>query len=419
MDTSPRLRVWIDATDPRSELPVFGMSLLERQLRTLLAAGLKPSDVHIEVPSGTRRHTVVPPDLLRRLPVRWASEDGSLREKLGREIARAEGGPVLALEATSVVDARLLQHIAAGSGALAARGGEGAERAAVVRLVGETPEVGDVECGLAELADAGIAAGAVREVATDEVQSYIRNLRRQLPTYVFRVTDEAGRDRAERFLFWSNYKGSTDFFTKHVYPPLVWRAVHWLARRRVHPNVVTLFSVLATFAAVPLFAQGHWVLGLLLAYTMSVLDSVDGKLARLTFRASLIGNILDHGLDLIHPPLWYLAWAWALGGGDTSTPVFQAAVWMTVLYFLDRIVVRLFTRRTGRSVHAYAPLDVQLRTVISRRNINVPIFTVGLLVGAPIAAFYLIVVWQVATFAYHTVRLVQFWNARPSPAAAA
>lgn len=419
METSGRLRVWIDATDPGSELRVFGMSLLERQLRSLVEAGLEPVEVHIEIPPGTPSAGMVPPDLLRRLPVRWSSAPGNLREKLARAIGRATGGALLALEATSVVDSRLLRHIAAGTGPLVACGGEGAERAAVLRLTGETPELDNPASRLPEMADAGLAAGVLREVAVHEVPSYISNLRRQLPPYIFRVTDEASRDRAEHFLFWSNYKGSTDFFTKHVYPPLVWRAVHWLARRRVHPNVVTLFNVLITFAAVPLFAQGRWVLGLLLAYTMSVLDSVDGKLARLTFRASWIGNILDHGLDIIHPPLWYFAWAWALGRGQPSAPVFQSAVWMVAVYFLDRLVVRIFTYRTGRSIHAYAPLDVQLRTFISRRNINVPIFTVGLIVGTPMLAFYLIVFWQVATFAYHTLRLAQFWNARRSSATAA
>jgi phosphatidylglycerophosphate synthase len=412
------LRVWIDATDPRSTLPVFGMSLLERQLRALLQAGLEPTEICIEIPSGTSSLPILPPDLSQRLPLRWSRDGAQLPERLARAVGSAAGEPVIALEADSIVDSRLLRHIADGTGPLAARGGEGAERAAALRLEGSVPRVGGAGSRLYEVANAGIADGSLTEVAHGDVPDYIANLRRRLPTYLFRITDEASRDRAERFLFRSNYKGSTDFFTKHVYPPIVWRAVRWLARRRVHPNTVTLFNVLITLAAVPLFAQGHWVLGLTIAYTMSVLDSVDGKLARLTFQASRMGNILDHGLDLVHPPLWYFAWAWALGGGNPAAPVLQAAVWMVFLYFLDRIVIRIFNRRTGRSIHAYTPLDVQLRTFISRRNINVPIFTVGLLAGAPIPAFYLIVAWQVVTLAFHGVQLARFWNVRKPTAAA-
>ncbi|MCB1006956.1 MAG: CDP-alcohol phosphatidyltransferase family protein, partial [Acidimicrobiales bacterium] len=125
--------------------------------------------------------------------------------------------------------------------------------------------------------------------------------------------------RVERFLFWSNYKGSTDFMTRYVYPPFVWVMVRPLARLRVHPNWVTAVDILATFAAVPFFMAGAWVPGLALAYLMSVLDSVDGKLARVTFTSSKLGEVLDHGLDIVHPPVWYLAWGWALGGASTSS----------------------------------------------------------------------------------------------------
>ena len=53
-----------------------------------------------------------------------------------------------------------------------------------------------------------------------------------------------------------------------------------------------------------------------MAYGMSVLDSVDGKLARLTFTDSRLGNFLDHGLDIVHPPIWYVAWAYGIGLGE-------------------------------------------------------------------------------------------------------
>jgi phosphatidylglycerophosphate synthase len=227
--------------------------------------------------------------------------------------------------------------------------------------------------------------------------------------YAFRVPDAAALDRAERFLFWSNYKGSTDFMTKYVYPPLVWRLVRPLARWRIHPNWVTGLDVLLALAAIPLFAAGHWVIGLAFGYAMSVLDSVDGKLARLTYRSSAFGDVLDHGLDIVHPPLWYLAWAWALGGGHTGAPVFQLALWMLGLYTADRLVTATFKRATGRSIHAYSLLDVRARTFISRRNVNLPVFTAGLLLGVPIPVFAAIVAWQGVTLVFHAVRLLQAW----------
>jgi len=406
------MHIWIDATRPASNLPLFGMTLLERQLRTIKEAGLHPTTISVLLTPGSDPSPSLPDSLSRELPLQWSQNGGSLQEHFTQTLQQKPETPLLVLEADAVVDTRLLRYVGAQSGSLAARGGEGAERTAVVRLESGASLAGPRAAQLCELADASIAQGTLSELPLQEVPAYIKKLRRDLPPYLFRVTDVAKRDEAERFLFWSNYKGSTDFFTKYVYPPLVWRMVCPLARWRVHPNIVTLISVVLTLWAVPLFAQGEWVAGLLMAYSMSILDSVDGKLARLTFRSSWWGNVLDHGLDLIHPPLWYFGWAWALGGGTITSPIFQAAIWMAVFYSLDRVVVRMFTARTGRSLHSYTPFDVQMRTYISRRNINLPLFTIGLILGIPGFTFFLIVLWQIATVVYHYTRLVQYWDAK-------
>jgi hypothetical protein len=194
-----------------------------------------------------------------------------------------------------------------------------------------------------------------------------------------------------------------------------------LAAARIHPNLVTLVSIALTFGAVPFFASGQWAIGFLMAYGMSVLDSVDGKLARLTFTDSKLGNILDHGLDLVHPPFWYCAWAYGLtlgtgpeaggdpnaafgGGGDLSSPVFQASLWMLGLYVLDRLILKVYPSRFGRGLHTHAPMDGFVRTFISRRNINLPLFTVGYYAGLGVETIYLILLWQALTCLYHGLR---------------
>ena len=406
------MRIWIDATNPRSELRLFGMTLLERQLHTLLEAGLEPAEVYVQLASETTDlPALLPASLVRKLPIQWGHVYQTIVEYRTSLSQDAQDDPLLILEAGAVIDSRLLHHLAGLTGSWVARGE--AEQTAVLRLEGDGSPLNSIDvsaCSLPELAKKSLRQGSAQELHLTDVPSYIRKLRRDLPVYLFRIVDPASRDRAERFLFWSNYKGSTDFFTKYIYPPLVWRAVHPLARWRVQPNSISLFNVCITFLAVPLFAQGYWATAFTLAYTMSVLDSVDGKLARLTFSASKLGNILDHGLDIVHPPLWYFAWAWALGAGDIAAPVMQLAVWMAVFYALDRIAAALFSARVGRSIHGCTPFDERMRTWISRRNINVPFFMVGLLLGFPVAAFGVIVVWQVVSLGLHALRLVQFWN---------
>ena len=42
-----------------------------------------------------------------------------------------------------------------------------------------------------------------------------------------------------------------------------------------------------------------------MGWLMTFMDTVDGKLARVTVTSSRFGDVLDHGLDIIHPPLCY------------------------------------------------------------------------------------------------------------------
>ena len=75
-----------------------------------------------------------------------------------------------------------------------------------------------------------------------------------------------------------------------------------------------------------------------------------------------------------------MAWAWCLGGGDPASAPFRASLWLLGVYSADRICTGLFRPRTGRSIHGYTPLDEKLRTFLSRRNVNLALFTVALLI---------------------------------------
>jgi phosphatidylglycerophosphate synthase len=266
---------------------------------------------------------------------------------------------------------------------------------------------------LAAVTDALLASGAIARLDEQLFPAYMDKLRRSLPYWIYRVDDSAARRALERKMFWDNYKGSTDLLTAYVYPPLVWPIVRLCARWHIHPNVITVLSIILAFAAVPLFAGAHWVSGFICAYVMSVLDSVDGKLARLTLTDSNIGNVLDHGLDQVHPPFWYFAWAWGLGARSSEEPLYQAAIWLIVFYFADRIVLGIGKRRLGHALHAAGPLDERVRSIIARRNITMTIMAVALLMSAGVAGFYIVTIWQGLTFAWHTWRTLWLGFLRP------
>ena len=390
------MKLWIDAAEPSSQR-VFGMSLIERHLKAARHQKIEISEVIVDCGASPEPKFVGEPRL--KATVRVVQSSGTCGERLA---AAAANEAILATDAATLADARLYGYLGQNAGSRVARV-DGAESNAVIARV-EPGDAARIDRAATRLSEAVAPLAALTQA---EFPAFIRKLRRSTPYYLFRIETAEQARKVERFLFWSNYKGSTDFFTKYVYPPLVWLLVPPLARARVHPNTVTAVSIFLTLIAVPLCAEGYFGLGFLCAYGMSVLDSVDGKLARLTFTDSWLGNILDHGLDLVHPPFWYLAWAWGLTGGDLSSPAWTAGLVMLGLYVLDRLTLAIYPRRFHKGLHTHAPIDGLVRTFISRRNINLPLFTVGYYVGLGVETLYLIVVWQALTCLYHAGRT--FW----------
>ena len=135
------MRIWIDATDPRSQLRVFGMTLLERQLQAISEAKLNPTEVCIAVPQATEgvensnaAALPLPQSLAERLPLRWEQTAGAVQDRLAHAVANAQGETLIATEGQAIIDARLLRYVADHPGSYAAIGGEEDACSALLRL---------------------------------------------------------------------------------------------------------------------------------------------------------------------------------------------------------------------------------------------------------------------------------------------
>ncbi|MCW5746881.1 MAG: CDP-alcohol phosphatidyltransferase family protein [Alphaproteobacteria bacterium] len=434
------MHLWIDAAAGVPEMTVFGMSPVERHVRAALKAGLPAA--HIVVDLGASAATPALPADLAAAGLRVERRTGGAGERLAA-ITTGLADTILAVSGDSVVDPRLFTHLARLRETLIVAGDTTVPRALArtwSAVFGDWPQTGSAaDCavllapGVAlpaaddvhALAAALVANGGVRTLAADGFDAHVALQRRDVPFWVRRITDARSRAAVERFLFDASYKGSTDIFTRYVYPFLVWPLTRLAARWRVHPNTITWISIVATFAAVPCFALGWWAWGFVLAYLMSVLDSVDGKVARLTFTASPLGNVLDHGLDIVHPPFWYASWAIGVVGLSpdlwrdgrlADDPLLTAAVTLLGLYVADRLVLAVYKwRYKGRGLHAHAPIDAAVRAVIARRNIFLPLFLLGVLFGLGRPTFWLIVAWQAATVAWHAGRTIWILSRGEAP----
>ena len=242
--------------------------------------------------------------------------------------------------------------------------------------------------------------------------AYERNLRKRQPSVAAELK-EGTRDAVERALFQSAYKGATDFITKYLWPLPAFHVVRALARSGVSPNVITFVSLVLVIATFVLFWLGLFWAGIACAYLMAFLDTVDGKLARVTLTSSRTGHLLDHGIDLISPPFWWAAWfAGVLGSPWAASDIFQAWGWpafwsLMALYWLVRGVEALFSARFAIHIHTWRPIDFAFRQITTRRNVNITILAAGLFLGRPDIAFLAVTAWAVASFLFHFARLGQ------------
>jgi phosphatidylglycerophosphate synthase len=252
------------------------------------------------------------------------------------------------------------------------------------------------------LAGGAAPSGVAQRSAGELVPAYTPELRKRAPAFL-RIASRANAAAIERALFDASYKGVTDFVTKFVWPPLAFCVVKWCARAGITPNAVTYTSWALVVAATLAFLQGEFGLGLAAAWGMTFLDTVDGKLARVTQNSSPLGHWLDHGLDLSHPPVWWGAWALGLGLGLTSP------VALVVLggYLAGRLVEGVFILTCGFETHSWRPLDSFFRLITARRNPNLVLLSVFTLAGAPALGFEAVAWWTAASIAFHVARVLQ------------
>jgi len=271
----------------------------------------------------------------------------------------------------------------------------------------------------ADAADAAALLLTGRAPATAQVVSattladgYNNALRKREPPFLLPL-HEAALPAIEQRVFGSSYKGVTDLVTLYVWPRPAKAVTRLCARAGITPNQVTTLSLVLVVAAMALFWTGHYAWGLVAAWAMTFLDTVDGKLARVTLCSSPFGNVYDHSIDLIHPPFWW--WAWIVGLPAAGFTLAQPGVVLAVIvagYILQRIEEGMFIALFGIEMHIWRPFDSRFRLITARRNPNLLLLSVSVIVGRPDLGIVWVAVWTAVSLAIHALRLLQAAFAR-------
>ena len=333
------------------------------------------------------------------------------REGVSREIpvaaAQNHDGPVIFIRSDAVLDQPLIPILLKRHSILiVGSGGEGPLPLAVQAQGKDVKAITEVlESGRAPSPDLSLEARTPDQLDA----KFWKALRKRETPYAFALSS-ANQAAVEWRMFMGTYKGATDLVTKHLWPRPAFLATRWLAPRGITPNMVTLVGALMVFLAFWCFLKGQFGLGLVAAWLMTFLDTVDGKLARTTLTSSKWGDVFDHGLDLVHPPFWYVAWA--LGLAHTGQAFDDQTFWIVIAailggYILQRVMEGIAIKWLGLEIHIWRKIDTYFRQITARRNPNLVILTAFTAVGRPDWGLLAVAWWTIICLVLHGLQLGQ------------
>ena len=276
-------------------------------------------------------------------------------------------------------------------------------------VMAHVPAGDDVEAAIDALS-AGSAIAGYEQLPAETTELSYAELRKRDRPFVLLI-DPANPEPVERAAYDAAYKGVTDVLTLYLWRKPAFYLTRWAAEVGLSPNMVTAVGAIGCLLAFFLFWNGYYWLGTLSGFIFMVLDTVDGKLARCTGASSKWGNVFDHGIDLIHPPFWWWAWAHGLAAyGRPLEPVYATMVLWAIVggYVAQRVVEGAFMRQFGRMhIHVWRPIDSKFRLITARRNPNMVILVAALLVGRPDSGLVLVAWWTIISLIFHAVRYAQ------------
>jgi phosphatidylglycerophosphate synthase len=411
MDSRPQLLILADAPDALVEL--FGVSMLERLLRTAQRLGFREALILSKTPDEIAAH-VAKPSWARAgvaLDVRARETDPVLINDVAPGAER-----VVLVSAGFYYDARLLKALTERNGttllvdsappprSVPLWKSESVEFRGAALLDREWLARRQYDTGLLDQLSSDAGTGRVQVCDAAAEPTYVPALRKHVRPVFFPAPSPELIPLAERFPRDVAQNGVLDFPGFCDSPIEDW-IVKKICRTSIRPNQVTFATMLIGIAVTALFATGHLWWGVALAYAIEVLDGVDGKLARIKVETTTAGE-WEHEVDYAIELSWWTALAFHFRASELTN-----AYWLLALYvvsdLVDRLAKRAVKKKVGRNLDDVSNFDRFVRCIGTRRNINIWILIAALALRDAANGFVLICCWGAATAAAHLIRAVQ------------
>ena len=211
---------------------------------------------------------------------------------------------------------------------------------------------------------------------------------------------------AQRSLRHSLGKESDGPISRTLNRPVSTRVSMALSRFRLSPTLMSVVSFLVAAVAGILLAFGEGVAGGILVQLGSIGDGVDGELARLQYRATAWGALIDGVLDRLGDGIAVAGLAiWAVRDGSVSD------MWVVLLAVAATVgsVLSMASKDRMRALGLPEAREDRLGLLLGGRDARLLLISIAAVVGAPVAGLIAVIATTTVTL---VVRLISV--ARPS-----
>jgi phosphatidylglycerophosphate synthase len=173
---------------------------------------------------------------------------------------------------------------------------------------------------------------------------------------------------------------------------LVKPAVSMLIKSGIHPNMITILSLVLAIIAFLFYKQGIFWAGAILLFFCGMFDTFDGEIARQTNKVTQIGGFLDSTVDRINEFIIYLGlFSYYYGR------VYYVLFWLFFAMFGSMMVS--YTRARGEG------LGISPQVGIFERFTRFTLLIIGSLLG-PHAMVYILVILTFGTIQTMIQRII-------------
>lgn len=386
-----------------------GMTLLERNLRYLEAEGISRATVIL--PQGENLPALSVPRPLHLWPNIEYVREGAGELGLEQIFTRiGSSGPDTAsdtepdsgadscfiYDANTLVDRR----------ALAALKSEKSKSSCLLLNSKKEPLIAYRGAGKSDNPDQSYEQA--ERISLDKISPYASDIRGNYPVFALKITEESEIENAWDVLIKRQQKRQNDFIEKYTHPHMQNWMVKKVCETAITPNQISLLVIIIAIAAAFLFYHGLYFTAFFAAFAATVLDGVDGKLARVKLMTSKVGK-LEHIFDYFYENAWYLCLAANLSTLHGPT-AWKLGIAIVVFDTLDKIQTALFQKKAGRTLDEMSPFDEHFRLIGGRRSIYIFILLAHFIILAPYVGLKTVLVWAITTVLIHAARIAWHLN---------